>query len=159
MIQGAKSSVYAIFVIVVFFKETSFDAHMKNHNKNSHTELTLEEETSAVEFVKCTLCDERFMNELDKLKHVERKHWETLNGERKRKNLRLEDLEYGSDSDNNEPENDAKNQEYIPLKRKQEVFQQRTHERMNLSVRSVTKFSQQNLPYKDTWIAYVKKGK
>ena len=44
---------------------------MNNHNENSHTELTLEEETRAVEFVKCTLCDESFMNELDKLKHVD----------------------------------------------------------------------------------------
>ena len=100
----------------VFLKKTSFDAHMNSHNENSHTELTLEEETSSVEFVKCTLCDEKFMNELNKIKHVERKHRETLYGKRKHQNLRLEDLENDSNSDYYEPENDAENQENIPLK-------------------------------------------
>ena len=91
---------------------------MINYNDNFDTELTLEEETSVVDFVKCKLYDERFMNKLDKLGHVERKHRETFYGKRKRQNLRLEDLENDSDSDNCEPENDAKNQENIPLKKK-----------------------------------------
>ena len=65
---------------------------MNSHNGNSHTELTWEEKTSAVEFLKCTLYDEKLMSELDKMKHVERKHRETLYGKRKRQNLSLEDL-------------------------------------------------------------------
>ena len=51
------------------------------------------------------------MNELDKMKHVERKHRETLCGKRKRQSPRLEDLKNNSDSDNYEPENEAKEKE------------------------------------------------
>ena len=76
----------------VFLTKTSLDTQMNSHNGNSHTELTWEEKTSAVEFLKCTLYDEKLMNELDKMKHVERKHRETLYGKRKRQNLSLEDL-------------------------------------------------------------------
>ena len=92
MIQGAKGSLHAIFVMTFFLTKTSLDTQMNSHNGNSHTELTWEEKTSAVEFLKCTLYDEKLMNELDKMKHVERKHRETLYGKRKRQNLSLEDL-------------------------------------------------------------------
>ena len=100
---------------------------MNSHNGNSHTELTWEEKTSAVEFLKCTLCDEKFMNELDKMKHVERKHRETLCGKRKRQSPRLEDLKNNSDSDNYEPENEAKEKEIFFFKKERKKYSNKDH--------------------------------